>query len=195
MARRRGETIECYVDLNGKLDYGFRTNKDIHESYKAELGQTTYAGKIGVVFGCNSPKPSRATKEFASGSISSFCSTDKISSLKKADWVVTRKGSIRGIKTTGKTRTVYVDMPGGWKYAWNITKEEADLSGDLGFELADGGVAGDLSWGVQYPKPPRATKREAGSSTSTFIAPKASVIDAAVGKGWSISGVDYDLIP
>ena len=108
---------------------------------------------------------------------------------------VTQKGSLRGIKTAGKTRTVYLPMPGGWKYAWNITAAEADLAADLGFTLASGADAGDLIWGVNSPKPPRAIKRGAEGSTSTFIQPKQSVIDAAIGKGYSISGVDYELLP
>ncbi len=194
MARRRGEQIKVYVEV-GNLKYGFRTTESVHNSYKGELGQITYAGAVGVVFGANSPKPARATKEFAAGSISSFCSSDKIPSLKKNNWVVTNNGSIRGIKTAGKTRTVFVDMPGGWKYAWNITKAEADLSAILGFQLATGADAADLVWGVNDPKPPRATKRENGSSTSTFIQPKQSVIDKAIEAGFSISGINYDLLP
>ncbi len=194
MARRRGEQIKVYVVV-GNLKYGFYTTESVHNSYKGELGQTTYAGAVGVVFGANSPKPARATKEFASGSISSYCSSDKIAGLKKNNWVVTNKGSIRGIKTGGKTRTVFVDMPGSWKYAWNITKAEADLAGVLGFQLATGADAADLIWGVNDPKPPRAVKRENGSSTSTFIQPKQSVIDKAIAAGFSISGINYDLLP
>lgn len=194
MARRRGEQTEVYV-IFGNLKYGFKTTKDIHETYKGELGQTTYAGAAGVVFGANSPKPPRATKEFAAGNISSFCSSDKIPALKKSNWTVTRKGSIRGVKTAGKTRTVYHEMPGGWKYAWSLTAAEVDLAGTLGFTVATGADATDLVWGVNYPKPPRATKRENGSSVSTFIAPKQSVIGKAIEAGFSVSGVDYDLVP
>lgn len=194
MARRRGEQVEVYVTI-GSLKYGFKTTKNIHDSYKAELGQTTYAGAAGVFFGANAPKPPRATKEFKAGSISSFCSTDKISSLKKSEWTVSRKARIRGVKTAGKTRTVYVPMPGGWKYAWNITAAEADLAADLGFTLATGSDASELIWGVNYPKPPRATKRSAAGSTSTFIQPKQSIMDAAINKQYSVSSVDYDLLP
>lgn len=194
MARRRGEQTEVYVVV-GTLKYGFKTTKDIHDTYKAELGQTTYTGAAGVVFGANSPKPARATKEFAAGNISSYCSSDKIATLKKANWTVTRKGSIRGIKTAGKTRTVYIDMPNNWKYAWNITAAEASLAETLGFQLATGADAKDLVWGVNSPKPPRARKRENGSGTSTFIQPKQSVIEKAIAAGYSVSGVDYDLVP
>ncbi len=194
MARRRGEQVEVYVTI-GSLKYGFRTTKSVHDSYKAELGQTTYAGSVGVFFGANSPKPPRATKEFASGTIGSYCSTDKVSSLKKNGWTVANRTRIRGIRTAGKTRTVYVDMPGGWRYAWNITSTEADLASELGFVLATGSDARELIWGVNYPKPPRASKKEETGTVSTFIKPQNSVIESAIGKGWTVSGVDYDLLP
>ena len=194
MARRRGEQVEVYVTI-GSLKYGFRTTKSVHDSYKAELGQTTYAGSTGVFFGANSPKPPRATKEFASGTIGSYCSTDKVSSLKKNGWTVANRTRIRGIRTAGKTRTVYVDMPGGWRYAWNITASEADLASELGFVLATGNDARELIWGVNYPKPPRASKSEESGTVSTFIKPQNSVIESAINRGWSVSGVDYDLLP
>ena len=194
MARRRGKQLLVYVTL-GNLKYGFSTTKDIHEAYKPELGQTTYAGAAGVVFGANSPKPARATKEFTGQLVSSYCSSDKIASLRKADWTVSNKGSIRGLSGTGKTKTVFVPMPGGWNYAWNITKAETDLAATLGFQVASASDATSLVWGVNNPKPPRATKRENGSSTSTFVQPKQSVIDKAIEAGFSISGINYDLLP
>lgn len=86
-------------------------------------------------------------------------------------------------------------MPGGYKYAWNITTAEADLAATLGFVAATGADAPNLIWGVNSPKPPRASKRENGSSVSTFCKPQQSVIDAAITAGFSISGVDYDLLP
>ncbi len=98
MARRRGEQVEVYVTI-GSLKDGFKTTKSVHNSYKSELGQTTYNGSAGVFFGANSPKPPRATKEFASGTIGSYCSTDKISSLKSNGWTVSRQARIRGVKT------------------------------------------------------------------------------------------------
>ncbi|MEL7406333.1 MAG: hypothetical protein AAFN00_05145 [Cyanobacteria bacterium J06558_2] len=194
MARTRGDKTPVYVEI-GSLKYGFLAYEKIHNSYKSQLGQTTYQGAVGVVFGANSPKPPRATKDFSGDSVSSFCSSDKVSSLKRDNWTILNKTSRRGIKTSGKTRTVFLEMPGGWKYAWNITAAEADLASVLGFQLASGADAADLIWGVNSPKPPRATKRENGSSVSTFIAPKQSIIDKAVGAGYTVSGVNYDLLP
>lgn len=187
MARRRGENVPVFVTM-GSFNYGFQTNEKIHNAYKGELGQTAYSSQTGVFFGANSPKPFKAAKEFADGTVSSYCSSKKVSNLKKTGWTVTRKGSIRGIKTSGKTRTVYVDMPGGWKYAWNITSTEADLASTLGFVLATANDASDLIWGVNLPKPPRASKKTEAGRVSTFIAPKQSVFDKATGEGYSITG-------
>ncbi len=194
MVRRRGETIEAYVNF-GNLRYGFRTTRSVHNSYKGELGQITYNGAQGVVFGANSPKPPRASREFATGTISSFCSTANIDSLRSGGWTISRNNRIRGIKTAGKTRTVFVDMPGGWKYAWNITAQEVDLASILGFQVATGADARDLVWGVNNPKPPRAVRRTEEGSQSTFIRPQASRIDAAFAAGFAVTGVDYDLLP
>lgn len=194
MPRRRGNKIPVYVEFSS-LKYGFQINQAFHNQYKGALGQTAFAGAAGVFFGANSPKPNRATLEIAGGSrVSSFCSNSKIDTLQKANWVVTgSKSGIRGVKTSGATRTVYVDMPGGYKYAWNLTAAELSNAGELGIEQATGSTD-NMVWG-STPKPPRASKRVNGSITSTFIKPQASVIEAAVGKGWNVRGVNYDLIP
>ena len=194
MARRRGEQVKVYVTI-GDLKYGFRTSERIHNAYKSELGQTLVTNFSNVVFGINSPKPPKASKEFSTGTISSFCSTKKIANLKKAGWRVQANTRIRGVRTSGKTRTVYVEMPGGWKYAWNITASEADLAGELGFVLATGSDASDLVWGSESPKPPRASKTTPEGVVSTFVKPQRSVMDAAAGKGWTVERIDYDLIP
>ena len=105
MARRRGKQLLVHVKTRG-IQYGFRTTRTVHNGYKTELGQTEYESATGVLFGANSPKPARATKEFEGQTISSFCSDDKITSLRKANWNVSNNGRIRGISGTGKTKTL-----------------------------------------------------------------------------------------
>lgn len=194
MARRRGVQIKVYVTIV-KLKYGFRTQKAEHEKHKQVTGQTTYTGADGVFFGANSPKPPRAVYSGAD-TYSSFCSTGKVSSIKKLEnWDVVNSGGRRGVRTAGKTRTVSVDMPGGWKYAWNITADDMDLKDDLGFVQATGADAANLIWGVNDPKPPRASITTSTGRRSSFIKPQPSVMDAAAAKGFTLSSVDYDLIP
>lgn len=194
MARRRGERVPVLVML-GTLKYGFQTQKTTTTSYGTELGHVAYAPEagVGVFFGANAPKPPKAKKVFTTGSVSSFCSTSKIDELRKADWEISNKSSRRGIKSAGLTRTVYVDMPGGYRYAWNITADDVDLGALLNFEQATASM-NDLVWG-STPKPPRASKRENGTVTSTFCKPDVTTIEALVAAGWSVSGVSYDLIP
>ena len=194
MARRRGVQVKVYVTIQ-KLKYGFRTQKAEHEKHKVTIGQTTYTGAEGVFFGANSPKPPRAVYSGAD-TYSSFCSTGKVSSIQKLDdWEVVKSGGRRGVRTSGKTRSVYVDMPGGWKYAWNITAAEMDLAQDLGFVQATGADAANLIWGVNDPKPPRASKQTSAGRQGSFIKPQPSVMDAAAEKGYTLSSVDYALIP
>ncbi len=191
MARRRGNRILVYTELAGGLKYGFQTQESIHNAYKAILGQTTYEGAAGVFFGANSPKPGRASKEFASGRVSSFCSskTATRNSLRADGWTISRGGSNRGVKLAGKTRTVYVDMPGGYKYAWNLTRAEvAEATGELGVKLATGNE-NDLIWG-STPKPPRAQKQTAAGSVSTFSDPSEAAGVAAAEAGWTVGSFD-----
>lgn len=195
MARNRGERIKVYVDM-GPLNYGFLTQKQGHNAHKAVLGQTAYNGAAGVFFGANAPKPPRATYDGSENSFSSFCSSKKVSTIKKTEgWTVNDRTRRRGVKTSGKTRTVYVEMPGGWKYAWNIPNSEIGLASVLGFVQATGADAPDLIWGVNEPKPPRASRRTAEGSQSTFVKPQASAMDAASNAGFTISSIDYELIP
>jgi hypothetical protein len=194
MPRRRGESIPVYVIISTALKYGFQMNKALHETHKEVLGQTTYAGAAGVFFGANSPKPNRATKQSPAGNFSSFCSSSKIKDLRATDWVVTAgKSGVRGIKTSGQTRTVYVPMPGGYNYVWNMTAAEIDHAEELGFTVADAPIDNAV-WGSS-PKPPRASKRLNGSQVTTFMKPQQSAIATATEKGWSVRGVNYELIP
>lgn len=195
MARRRGSKVAVYVEIGAsKLKYGFLTQQAVHNEVKTVFGQTTYTGAAGVFFGANSPKPPKATIVKSTGNVSSFCSTAKVKTLlqNRSEYDVSQRSTIRSIGRTGKTTAVMVDMPGGYKYAWRLTNSEADLIAELGVELAT--ASGDLVWG-STPKPPRAYKRTAEGLVSTFCKPQQSAIDAAIAKGWSISGVDYDLIP
>ena len=194
MVRRRGNKVQAYVTFKSVLKYGFQINESFHETYKSELGQTQFAGAVGVFFGCNSPKPNRASKLSATGTASSFCSSASEKSLQKAGWTINSRGSnIRGIKTAGLSRTVYIPMPGGYNYAWNLTAAEISVIEELGIQEAEADTA-NLIWG-STPKPPRASKKEASGSVSTFIQPKQSIITGAVEKGWSIKGINYELLP
>lgn len=206
MARRKGKKIEIFVTI-GSLKYGFLCQEHIVNTYGAKLGQKEVGSTAGIFYGANSPKPPRAYKDFKQGStpqasnstssnpttVSSFCSTQKVQSLKRDRWNVRPFTSFRGIKNAGKSRTVYVEMPGGYNYAWNLTQEGTKHMAVLGIKDATGSTD-NMVWG-SAPKPPRASKIELdGSAFSTFAEPARTIIDKAVGEGWSVTGVDYELI-
>jgi hypothetical protein len=191
MARARGGRTNVFVTI-GAIKYGFAAGAG-SSAHRADLGHTVFADQPGVVFGANSPKPNRASKIIANETISSFCDPSKEDDLRTAEWTILRNSRRRGITQSVRSRSVYVAMPGGYNYAWNITVDELDLANDLGFLPATGATA-NLVWGSS-PKPPRASRVIAGSRVSSFIRPQQSIIDAAVTAGYSISGIDYALIP
>lgn len=197
MARRRGNKIPVHVTIGSNLKYGFQTQATTHAEVKAAFGQTQYAGAAGVFFGANAPKPPIATILRSTGNTSSFCSSAKVNDLKKSrdQYRVNSNTRRRAIGASAKTTAVYVAMPGGYKYGWRLTNAEvAEAVADLGVVIATAGDIDEMVWG-STPKPPRALKETPAGIISTFCKPQGSVIEAAGAKGWSISGVDYDLIP
>lgn len=188
MARRRGSKVLAYVELSEALKYGFQATESILTQYGGILGQTRYVSAAGVFFGANAPKPARATKEIASGQISSWCTSKPagVKALKADNWSVRPSKNARGVKLGGKTRTVYASMPGGYKYAYNLVSDMvAEATGELGLVLATGAEQ-DLVWG-STPKPPVAAKQTGDGRRSTFCDPSESAITAASTKGWAVS--------
>jgi hypothetical protein len=201
MPKRRGNKVEIYVPIDGGLKYGWVGSEKVLKTYGLVLGQAPATGVPGVFYGANSPKPNtaRRSEESTTGGqaqnngsrVSSFCAKNKINELKKAGWKIIPTSTIRGIKTSGVTVTVYVEMPGGYNYAWNYDSTEQEYLPILGITKASASTE-NLVWG-SFPKPPRASKEIGGSQTSTFIEPKANTVEKAVAAGWSVTGVAYEL--
>lgn len=190
MARARGERDKVFVTM-GTLNYGFLASAN-SSAHRAALGHVVYTNQAGVVFGANSPKPNRATKEFtASSVISSFCDPGKEATLKADGWIINGGGRRRGLARTPRSRSVFVDM-GTYNYAWNLTAAEQTHMAALGIEFATGATP-SLVWG-STPKPPRATKKINGRVVSTFIKPDTATLTAAETAGWSISD-PYGVLP
>jgi hypothetical protein len=181
----------CYVAISlgsTTINYGFPSGLD--DARRSDFGQTvlTTALPSNFCFGVNAPKPSRASRRFSTGYISSFCADDKVRTLKAAGYRTTRK-KIRGVITSGLSRTVYVTI-GGIKYAWNrpnfVGAAPASYS-QLGVQEATA-TDTDLIFGATYPKPPRyAFEQEIGGEInviSSFVDP--SNAEAATGGGWQL---------
>jgi hypothetical protein len=174
--------------------YAFYTN--IPTSARTKLGITTLSPgtnlPTGVVLGSSYPKPPRASKREVTRSTTSFISHDAITAAKLDNWKIRRfrrSPSLKlGTNSNELVRTVYVTVK-GIKYAWNIPKVtlakiDASLS-DLGIQLATESDAGDLCFGANYPKPPRASKAFGTNAddlavVSTFYDP-----DKSLPSGWS----------
>ena len=174
----------------GTIKYGYLMDSNSFSSFGATLGIKTAAAETKVFYGCNSPKPPRATLKTDSGSQSSYYDIAKAKSLASAGWKLSGASRRKAIKSSGTAITVCVDTPYGAKYAWNIPAGRKAATLALGAEEpTDPNV---LVWGA-FPKPPRATKRDAtGISFSTFCPPDQTSIDAAVELGYNVEGLDGD---
>jgi hypothetical protein len=193
----------CTVTLKVTPIEGGGTNSFIYAYYtnipttaRTKLGITTVTPGSelpnGTVMGCSYPKPPRASKREVTRSTTSFVSHDGITAAKLDDWKIRRfrkSPSLKlGTNSNELVRTVYVTIK-GIKYAWNIPKVtlakiESSLT-DLGIQLASSSDAGDLCFGANYPKPPRASKAFGTDAddlaiVSTFYDP-----DKTLPSGWS----------
>jgi hypothetical protein len=189
MARNYDNGTLVYVTLSnfGGLRYGFKSR--IRSASREDLGQTVIDASIaditGLAVGVNSPKPARAKKIFASGSEGSFCSTDKIPTLKANGWQITR-GRARSLTRSSFGKVVYVTI-NGLKYAWFLTQ-------GVGYSAANLAAAGIkdaepedlLVYGASFPKPPRVKLKHTQGDFSTFADPEK--LDAAFKDGWKGAG-------
>jgi hypothetical protein len=163
------------VAITGGIQYGFLT-PEVHEVLGHVLVPAAFPATL--VIGANSPKPGRATKNFATGSKSSFVATAAVAAARAAGWKISRSKRRQGA-TTARSSARYVEV-NGIKYGWsmpvaNITAIGTDLS-VLGVEPVTGNDI--VVYGASYPKPPRAKKvvglgTAAETSYSTFVAPTA----------------------
>lgn len=158
------------------IEYGFLTTE-----IEAVLGhaEVTTVPNTGYVFGANSPKPARATKDVSGGTRSSWVGDGQIAAARAADWTVTNV--FRRVATsTARSKAVFVTI-GGIKYGWQMPISTYNgLAADrtvLGIEDA---TANDLLvFGASYPKPPRVVKKVAAGQSSprttysTFVDPAA----------------------
>lgn len=189
MPKNRGPQEKVYVPFKG-FKYGWKINSAKFKSIGTKFGIKTAVDVVGVTYGANSPKPPVARKVEATGSVSSFCDPDKAATLKKEGYEVNQGGRIRGIRTAGKSITVYVPTTLGYKYAWNMIAGDIDEAVKIGVVKAAGSET-DLVWG-SFPKPPRAFIKTKTGGFSTFIEPKPEAVEAAVKAGYTVEGIDPD---
>lgn len=186
------------ADTGDTLKYAFLTN--IPAGDRTELGQTAVTPVmmtsvvVGLVAGCSYPKPNRATKRTALRVTSSYHDLSKTkAALRKLGYKIRRFTGNSQFRSgnTSLVQTVYVTV-NGVRYAWNQPKVTetnitAAVMATLGVRKAAIGDAGELVFGADLPKPPRAgTTIIAGDDVkdlSTFYDPSATLPD-----GWTPSG-------
>lgn len=172
------------------FNYGFLTN--VRAAISSELGHDPATGST-VVFGANAPKPGRATKREATGSVSSFYDITLRETLRSLGYRVTAP-RIRSGRKTRHTETVYVTI-NGIKYAWQMPDwKRAKIGADfdaLGLKVGTNADK-DLVFGARTvggSKPPTATKTVIGQdgedSVSTIYDPSVTL---PTGWGATITG-------
>lgn len=201
MPRNFGPATLCYVEMQyggSPLLYAFKTRVEL-ASTRTALGHVlidsaTLTDVQNLVFGCNSPKPARASRitTGAAGSESSFCADANIAALRADGWRITPRKAGRKGTSTPRSFTAYVTI-NGVKYAWYFSRLPSTLTGvniaDLGIQEAAPDEEG-LVFGCSFPKPPkmgREVEDTADSSTdffSTFADP--TNVTAAVAAGYQI---------
>lgn len=165
--------------------YGFRTTDD--DAINAILGHAVALDATGlpvngVIFGANSPKPPRASKKRISGETdTSFVGSDAIAGARAAGWKII-PGSIAVPRTTKLSVPVYVPVRTGvgdagiaYNYAWRMPRYQHNIIGGeleiLGIGLVTQDNFDEMWFGVNRPKPKRASRDLDGNSTiTTFIA-------------------------
>ena len=195
-----GSRKAVYVTpFNGSgFKYGFRTNVKAATGTSCGHADVNFASlPADLVFGCNTPKPGRASRLNGDEYEGSFFDYTKYAALKAEGWR-TSKPFTRIPKITTRSVTVFVSTnstasaTGTIKYGWAMqislyTKIEAELDA-LGIELATAG-AQNIIFGAQEPKPPRVSKVVVGDggvdNLSTFCAP--AKLDS-LPAGWATAG-------
>lgn len=175
--------IKGYAGLN----YGFMSRTDA-ANYPI-LGQAIInSSTTGLVIGCNSPKPGRATKKRATGGRESgFYSNgavDKTADLKAAGWKLTT-GRRRYPGNSKVSKALYVEI-GGVNYAWNCTLPTDGLPAAYLEAAGAAEIPADklVVWGCDYPKPAViATEIAPGKVFSSFCSP--AKIDT-LPDGWEV---------
>lgn len=183
-----------YVQLAGNLaaiKYGFRT--PIDASKGTVLGHVAFpdsGSAEGLVLGVNAPKPQRASKRLASGTVSSFIAPAAIAAAKAAGWKVGRPTAPRLPKTTTFSSTRYV-LINGVKIAWNMPRSVIN-------NLAAAQVTAlkikkptnadlDLVFGASFPQPPtvKFTKLVGDQETSVSTFADNTALDN-LGNGFTV---------
>lgn len=192
MPRNTGSRTLRYVTIAGweGLKYGFQSG--LKDTLRDNFGQTDITAATlvaGLVIGANSPKPARASKKLdaTQGYESSFCSSDKIATLKADGYRISRPRPARqgGSRSLGKI--VYVNV-NSIKYGWFLPAVPAGFQNLSLFGHKDADANDKVVFGATFPKPARykLVSADGTSSLTSFVEPgnetallSASIVESA----------------
>ena len=111
------------------------------------------------------------------------------------DYIVTPPKTGRGaISGSKNVITVYVELKGNGtgtvKYGWNMsravfTDTSLAVGTNLGIKAATANDLATMIWGVNKPKPPRASKQVKKRVIETFFSPTTAILGKLGETGWS----------
>ncbi len=177
--------------VGSTIKFGFLTNIDSAQS--TQLGHTAVTGTYpsGFCLGANSPKPARASKQLASGTVSSFINAGSVTTARSQGWRIGKARQRRGGKRP-KSVVVYVTIQ-GIKYAWNLPDSTVVKMGGitpLGIKQAASNEK-DLVFGASSPTPPKATK-VVGTGATTDVVTTFYDPTVTLPTGWNAVASGFD---
>lgn len=194
MARNYNSRAWVYVEMANGIKYAFPSR--LKSTLREKLGQvatSTLTEVNGVVVGAQSPKPSRASKRFATGTESSFCASASIPALRNDEWTInTSKTASFAINTSfAKAYKVTIN---GIKYAFQSADLPSGTAFPAGFtdprDLVDANDT-NLVWGADFPKPPRFSIRSGANTISSYL--DETKVDLAKNAGARVAGAKSTL--
>jgi hypothetical protein len=206
-AKPEAKMARVYIPMTlgtAQFNYAFTTKKATFSELNKEAGMALVGATTKNLFwGVNNPKPYRIKKINDDGSsVSTRCETAKAIALKADEnFIVTPPKTGRGgISGSKNVITVYVELKGNAtgivKYGWNMSRaifndQSLAVGTNLGIKAATANDLPEMIWGVNKPKPPRASKHVKKRVIETFFSPSAAIISKLGETGWTAHNLAY----
>lgn len=159
--RESGTLVFVTISIGAGLKYGFRSR--LRDSLRDNFGQIIITGTTSLdrlVIGCDLPKPARASKRSESlGYEGSFCSTDKVASLRADKYRIT-SAKLPKLRGGAFAATMYATV-NGLKVA-TVTpapfdteaRSQANYPTQYGMNLATQNDVAELVYSPDFPQLP-----------------------------------------
>lgn len=206
-AKPEAKMSRVYIPMTlgtAQFNYAYTTKKATYTDLHTDAGIALVGANTKNLFwGVNNPKPYRITKINDDGStVSTWCETAKAIALTaNEDYIITPPKTGRGgISGSKNVITVYVELKGNAtgivKYGWNMSRaifndQSLAVGTNLGIKEATANDLATMIWGVNKPKPPRASKHVKKRVIETFFSPTNTIIGKLGETGWTAHNLAY----